>query len=502
MTLSRVDFATLKTLRVACRQYAYLPALLAEVFQWIRFEASPELVEAAESLDLSCIKPYVKNITVVPTKYSWIMTEDAFQCIIWAPRAEEICDEIRSKADRIREAGGDLTDLPVSGPEEIEKLGLMTFIENHTDGPMPFTHDEIARGYERYMQHARVTHEMFKSKRIDRAWGRVLAQLPDVHLFNIGTWHFDGSTDPDWRSLGCELRIHGHGHGLPGHDHEVCRQLHAPVGEALFRAAVAGFIAARSNISHFEVECVIDSGFTWADDGTLNGLDLSRLQSLIFDPVGAGWWETSRWSREYRATANSRCGLALVTLLNKCSSSLRELTLFPERSGNYFDWPPAAPNRPPRFPALESFTTGTGLDLTAFARFVTQSPALSRLHLDGSEWRGGEWRELWDAIRNHSNRMTLEFEQVPLSDYGEVSVYHHTGEASKADFEEDPWDNIQYSLENYLSGRTHWDRTLKIWFEEGDEFSDSEGSEDDDTESNSANDIGSDASPSESEVED
>ncbi|KAH6616851.1 hypothetical protein C7974DRAFT_53419 [Boeremia exigua] len=481
-----IDFATLKSLRLACRQYAYLPALLADIFQHIRIEASPEQVKVAELLDLSSMKPYVKAITMVPSKYTWTMTEGKFQHIIWSPRAEEIFDEKFS-----------VNDSSALGRQEIKELGLVSFVEKHTDGAMPFTKGEVATGYERYMQHARRTREMFETKQIDRAWSRLLAELPDVDSFNIGLWNFDSSTDQNWRKRGCDLQIHGHGYGIPGHEYEACRQLHAPVGEALFRAAIAALTTARSNVSRLEIECVVDGEFTWADDETLDGLNLSRLQSLVFDPIGADWREAGNWSREHKAAAGARCGLALVTLLNKCSSSLRELSFFPQRSGNYFDWPPAAPNWPPVLPALGSLTTGTGLDLSGFARFLLQSPALVYLRLDGSEWRRGEWRELWDAIRNHPNRMTLNFDQLPCSNYGECSVYHYTGEASTLDSDEDQWDNVQYCLENYLSGRSPWNRTLTLWFEESDfEFSDSDNDESDSAENDSGDDTGIDVSTS------
>ncbi|KAF3048417.1 hypothetical protein E8E12_011785 [Didymella heteroderae] len=46
----------------------------------------------------------------------------------------------------------------------------------------------------------------------------------------------------------------------------------------------------------------------------------------------------------------------------------------------------------------------------------------------------------------------------------------------------EPWDNIQYSLESHLSGRGHWDRTLSMWFEDGEG---SESDEEDDTEGGS-----------------
>lgn len=415
------------------------------------------------------------------------MTKEKFRDIIWAPRVEEIYDELRSRERQERDAGGDFDASSVL-KQEFEELGLRGLVEKHADGQLPFTHDEVTKGYKRYMQHAQRAHELFDSKRVERAWARVLAQLPDVAFFNIGLWEWDsGSTEQDWKAAGCEMQIHAHGQDRLGHSHAVCRQLQASVGELLLRAAVASLIAAQSTVSHLEVECVLDGQFTWADDGTLNNLDLSMLQSLFFNPVGATKQESSEWPEEYAETANARCGLALVALLRKCSSSLVELKFFPEGwyGDNYLVWPPAPPNQPPKLPALEELTTGASINLSAFSRYLFQCPSLNYLRLEGCEGVDWMWRELLDAIRNHPNRMLIEFDDLPCNEHTlePFSIRHDTREAHSAEFEgDDPFDDIQYSVANYLSGKRHWDRTLSMWFEDGEG---SERSEDDDTDDDS-----------------
>ena len=218
-----------------------------------------------------------------------------------------------------------------------------------------------------------------------------------------------------------------------------------------------------------EIECAVDSNFVWADDGTLDNLDLSHLETLSFDPIEAERREMRLWSPERKASAASRCGLALSSLLHKCSSNVQKLIIYPGHNGggDYTVWPPAASIQPPQLTALTSFTTGMSLDLPAFARFLLQSSALTFLQLTGCGGDLNNWSFPWDAIRNHPSRMRLEFDQLPCNDVAECSVYHYTGELSKAEFDDDPWSNIDYSLENYLSGLRHWDRTLEMWFSGG-----------------------------------
>jgi hypothetical protein len=474
------------------------------VFGNIRIEASPEQVEVAESIDLSYISPYVRAVTMTPSKYSWTMTEDTFQHIVLTPRIEEICQQMQRRWYQAKNAGEDIDHVPASGDAEIKELGRKTFVEKHSDGKMPFSKQEMDIAYQRYMQHAERLREMFETKRVHRAWTEVLGQLPDVHSVQIGVWEFNGSNDGSWRDLACDLRTHAHNHHTPGHDTQVCRQLQEPVGEQLFKAVVASLIAAKATIVQLEIKCIVDSNFAWADDGTLDDLDLSHLQTLSFDPVEAEWGEMRLWSSERRATAASRSGLVLSTLLHKCSSNLRKLIINSGYGGGaqHTEWPPAGPARLPLLPALTSFTTGMNLDLPAFARFLLRSPALTFLQLNGCGGDQDKWGHLWDAIRDHPSRMTLDFDQLPCNEAAECSVYHYTGEPSKAEFDDDPWSNIDYSLENYLSGTRHWDRTLEMWFNGGDDGpTDSEEDDDDDDDDDDDNDDdGSNRDEAESEL--
>lgn len=471
-SLCSVNFATLKSLRLASRTYAYLPKLLAEVFQCIRIEATPEQVDVAEWLDLSLIQPYVRAVVMVPSKYSWAMPENTFQHIIWGPRIEEIYD----REYELRRAHGDYINRSVFG-NTIKELGIASFIDRHADGRMPFSHDDVARSYDSYLQHARLAYKMFETRRIHRAWTRVLVQLPNIDCFTIGSWQFDGNLGEDQKEPQCEVRTHRHDYSIPGHEYSVCRQLHEPVGEALFRAAIASIIAAQSTVSHLEIECVLDHRFAWAEDGTIDELDLSQLRSLSFDPVGPHRWETGQWTEENRSSAIAQGGFAIATLLHKCSASLVELSFVPEHDSDYLIWPPSSPNEPPVLPVLESFTTGASLNLSACVQFISRSTALSHLQLIRCGGGTYPWREVWDAIRDHPNRMMLDFDTLPCNDWAECSVLHHTGEASKADYDNEPSQNIQYSLENYLSGRRHWDRTLSMWFEDDDGSEDSSGTD-------------------------
>lgn len=470
-----VNSSDLKSLRLAAKQYADLPRLLEKLFHSIRLEASPKHVRFAETLDLQVIKPYVRSVTMAPSKYSWDMTEDIFQDIVLTTPLQKFCEKANKEMER--NAGESFDWRNRLGRSQFAELGMKGFVQRYMDGKMPFSDADIRAGYEHYMQHAQHTRQLFETKQVHRAWTKVLMQLPDVHSFKIGIYDFKCTPRRPWPDLGCVVDLHEHHHGK-GHNASVCRQLQEPVAEALFSAAIASLVAARSEIIQLDIECVVDGRFVWADNGELDGLDLSHLQTLSFQPVGADYRH-----QDPEATVTARYSLAITTLLHKCSPNLQKLDIRSHFASCPIPWPPPSTSDStdlPLLPALLSFRTNLELRLPAFARFLHRAPILGYLQLDSCHGKLGEWRELWDAVRHHPNRMMLEFDQLPCHEATEVSLTHHTGEASKTEFEEDVWDNINWSLENYMSGLRHWDRSLRMWFDDGYDSEDDDDEDDDD----------------------
>jgi hypothetical protein len=176
-----------------------------------------------------------------------------------------------------------------------------------------------------------------------------------------------------------------------------------------------------------------------------------------------------------------------MALIGLCQRSLRDLEIFP---GDTNDWPlswPVPPEDPivddsyqiVELPVLERFQTAVNLNLGSFARFLRLAKNIKHLELDSCVGGDdGEWRDLWRAIRYHPSRMQLAFDQIPCNDATELSMSHFTGDASRAnDNPDDPWINIYYELEMYLSNRGSWGRSCRMWFDglgSDDEYTDSE----------------------------
>lgn len=417
----------------------------------------------------------MQSVVFEPSKYSWAMTEELFEEIVTVAPLQEFCQRHN---DKLWETGGwDRNGKKFLHDSDVEVLGVRGFVERYMGGEMPFGEEEIKEGFVRYMARANETRELFGSGRLERAWTGALRQLPEVGMFTLGSWDFDKTIalqhrvetkGRGWEEIRCEVYEHKHNWDA-GHNHARCRRPQEPVGGAVFNTAIASLIAAGSTITGLDIKYCAEETFSWADNGLLQDLDLSHLESLFFRPQT---WEDGEGEkmgdrnfdlgREERLEA--RAALAVTSILKKSSQSIKTLEIVTGVPRCPFAWP--LPDSIIALPSLERFYTGASLHLPAFARFVKLARNLKHLELKSCHGKGWEWRQLWDAIRHHPSRMMLVFDQLPCSDAAEISMNHWTGEESKDEgYEDDVWMNIDRSLENYVSNRGKWDRSCRMWFD-------------------------------------
>jgi hypothetical protein len=413
-------------------------------------------------IDSSGIRPFVEEITFRSSMYSWDMTREIHREISLTIALYSFCRQLENSTNYVKDP--EYPDLPRKDGAEIRKYGFVGFVQKYLNGKMPISEDEINAAFETYMESALELRGMFESGQVHRAWRNVLLQLPNVHAFEIEKCKYERDHKHDWRN----------------HKEGVCWQIQEPIGEAVCGTALASMKSAASQIEKLHIKNVTDCHHAWADNGTLDALDLSRLHTLKIDTECS---HTFFREIQVEAEARVRFNLAVTALLRKCQSNLRHLYLSSSH-WRAIEWPlvnDGESHRVPPLPALESFKTLLRVTLPDFTNLLLQSRELKHIKLmnvcDGTL---GDWRELWGAIRNHPSRMLLQFESLPHDPEGELlRLNHHTGEASRRKWNNDLWwDNINYSLENYLSGRRHWDRVLKNWLgNEGGESTEDEGKE-------------------------
>ncbi|KAF2682937.1 hypothetical protein K458DRAFT_48374 [Lentithecium fluviatile CBS 122367] len=206
-----------------------------------------------------------------------------------------------------------------------------------------------------------------------------------------------------WRQLGCDVYPHEHNASTLSHHEWRCRMAQSPVGDALLNAAIASLTAAGSTVAQLDINCVLEMECMWAFEGQPDGLDLSRLDTLLFHPEMAGMSEHLEWEidqfglrRTYKIRAplklhpnhvDTRCGNAILALLKPGKAALKHLEILPEFTNGWpLSWPVLYPDRFADevivLPALERFRTSAELHLRNFKEFITGAEKLTQLELE------------------------------------------------------------------------------------------------------------------------
>jgi hypothetical protein len=485
----RSKYPILKSMRLACRQFAYLPTIMEALFSHIQFLASPQQVALAGVMDFKNLATYVKGVKFQPDKYSWVMEQVTFEeMVMLGPLGWE------ARWKNAQAAGLKGADI-----NSMMQLHWRAHVNRNLDGKAPWSDDELRDSYESYMAKAHARRNMYDNGDVQKGWAAALKQLPSIGQYGIGKEAFDAldKSDPScyesrgtqeyWQKLGCDVHEHNCGARVGCHTDRECHNLEAPVGEALSNAVLQSLVMAGSKPVKLIIEYTCTGEFAWADNGQLDSLDLSHLRSLYFCPNILGRSDLDGAGLPGATYVEGRCEKAVMALIKRCQNNLRDLEIFP---GDTNDWPltwPVPPEDPIvddsfqviELPALERFQTAVPLNLGSFARFLRLAKKMKRLELDScTGGEDGEWRDLWRAIRYHPSRMQLNFDQVPCNDATELSMDHFTGDVSREGNDpNDPWMNIHYELGMYLSNRGPWGRSCRMWFDglgSDDEYTDSE----------------------------
>src|SRR4051812_48980433 len=122
-------------MRLACKQYAYLPRLNAILFHGIRLIASAAHLELIHTIDLSALKPYVKRIVFKSTKYSWVMTKPIFEQILLLGPAHDIIERENKRLREIGKARDDYSGLEFLHIDVVDDR----FVEKYMNGNGPFS---------------------------------------------------------------------------------------------------------------------------------------------------------------------------------------------------------------------------------------------------------------------------------------------------------------------------------------------------------------------------
>ena len=228
----------------------------------------------------------------------------------------------------------------------------------------------------------------------------------------------------------------------------------------MFAVAVSCLAQAHIQPTALDLRFRSTGAFGWNSLPGWAQLDLSKVEKLSFQPVAQCLDEWGSWSHEREEEVGARACSALNDVLRKCSGSLKDLFIKRESP---LTWPTADLVPLPELKRIE--LDGIHVNNGNFARLLQLMPKLTYYALictSGTQ----EWKAMLDAVRNHGNRMDVHWDQIASNDCAEISLYDNTANVSEDRENEDPWMDIDRSLQNYLAGKGGWNKCLRMWFED------------------------------------
>ena len=295
--------------------------------------------------------------------------------------------------------------------------------------------------FDGYQDDAIVAKDLLQSEDLRVAWTKALRTLPGDLRLQFVTSGYNQS------SYSVPAHYHEAGHGDEG-----CESAIAPIGDALFAAAIACLAEAGVKARTLSVKCAMTSHSQWDALPGWGTCDFSRVQSFKFQPqiqemCRFGLFETFIPERAADATA---------AVLKKCNDSLERF--------HYQDCPMQWPGQEViSLPKLKRLSLGDGCIRPRNLRaWMAKMPSLEHLDCVSTKSWGGEdgtWVEIFDAIRNHPRGMKVDFDQICANDE-EISMSYHTGdfqEYLEKEPEAEDWSDVSLSLPLYLSGKLDMD---------------------------------------------
>lgn len=432
----------LKALRLSSPRFAYLNLVRQSLFNEIDFVATLEHVERLAQADLRWIAPFVKRVNFVAPLHSWALKFEAFKEIVIAQAIQKY-----------------QYDHGIEDGEQLPKK----FIQEHWNGKLPFTYDQIRRAFENYHLDALAIQDLLNgdaTNALKGAWTRVLRELTKVHevCFKGTDYEATGGehlpAKPD-----CVIRPHHH---YSNHRKEICRETAAPVGDAVFVAGIHCLAQANIQVWTVKVASAMTDLTNWEEIPGWKEVDLSQLQNFGFQPQ----FHVNEYTIHDPVAVCAASAIAAV--LKKCGHGLKR---FSKKGHCPVQWPG---NEVVKLPKLEQLAIEHGpIHPGNLRNWMAEMPSLEHFHLHNTypfDDHYGDieyhcWREVFRAIRNHRKPLHVVFRDNLANSCMEFSLDYYTDEVeSYLDELQIPESDFDRDLPLYLSGRIEWNESLEECF--------------------------------------
>ncbi|KAJ5818211.1 hypothetical protein N7474_003802 [Penicillium riverlandense] len=450
----------LGALRLSHPRFAYSESLHRHFFHTLRIKASPEHAAFLRICDLPRLGRFVKRVIFEPTHHSWAMDLDLFQEIV----AMQTLYRIVPERDRTRFPQA---ELPFSRPTRL------AVIQKYAPAGS-FSEAEVMSAFNSYCVRANQIRALFMRGVFHMLWTTLLLSLPNVTTVRVGRAELDASED--------EFVAHPPGYEIHPHPHDnshgiyACEWLAGPVSDALLTTVVTCMTGV--TIQRLEIECIFGLNIDWQRDPRWAALRFNGIEELTFSVQNrAEWTPPPVWRTPFSLThapvighfdygaRRSSVG-ALSVLLHKCQDTLVRFKMaFP--IPRHPAWPLEPTIHLRQLQVLEIWVTLLLSD-RGLAALLQRLDNLRHIiiHYFPYPASPGEarWRVVFDAIRNHPNRMRVQLHDLGLEHSIRVSLDHHTSRGVSYQPTYPVWKDVRPSLSNYLAGCGGWNEALKHCF--------------------------------------
>ncbi|KAI9720469.1 MAG: hypothetical protein M1812_002975 [Candelaria pacifica] len=453
MTENNHCVTDLKALRLGSPRFAYLDIVQKSLFGGIQFLATSEHLEHLVHADLCRIAPFVRTVTFAAPFSSWSLTFEEFREVIISQAIQKYKDIHRPPAPKYDSWNND-----------------EYFIEHTWMGESPLSTDEVRAGYKQYQENARATQLFMRGAKLREMWTGALRALPHVHNFrfttaeceNPGSWHLPVRPD-------CVVRPHRLDmvtYTLK----EVSRRAAAPVGDALFAAAIASLSKANVEIHTFDVVCRMTGQFGWETLPGWDELDLSQLPTFTFQTKVEIRTGLSMEYPEHQLEVTARAADAIAAVSKKSKDRLEYLKIENSVLGP-MRWPgyEIIPLSRLRVLALGNIC----IRARQLAAWMAQMPLLEVFKLRGTmlhDLPNDDWLFVFDAIRNHPQALEIDFwHTIENECFETVCVKYRTDKVEDwlaLPEEEKSYDYVHSDPDwpLYLSGKIGYNAFMQDWF--------------------------------------
>ena len=466
--LCRHVFPRLKALRLVHPNFARLTSIQKVLFNGIRLVADPAHLDIVEATELCRFAPFVRRVLFKPSMYSYTLTQKLFRRLAERDVAEDGWKEKCVAEGRPTVSKG----APSMFWRDIDDCGDHDFLcsdHDHLEDTeyLEREGDSTRHEYQQSRERALSAYQIIQSGRAQRVWAKALEALPQARAFRISKWIIHSYIKEDETTL---LRKVVRQTLADEWDEEELRgRFAAPLGDQLFDLVMRTLEDA--SIKPLELDLRYDTrGDSLRDLLTGHQSDVfTELQTFFFRPWSYGFTPDGEFftAEENDCLVADQAKDAFTIMLNRCTASLRYLNI--------------TPNCPFGFPALDAIDVLPPapelrrleieyilLNTAPFATWLRQCSKLEYISMESINTTSDElasWRDVFDAIRYHPNRMQIEFDSIGTSGGITMSVSHHTAKPVNIDMSDEDGHPAHDSLCGYLSKSCEWNAALVEWFE-------------------------------------